>query len=99
MQSSPTRTKTKSAKRLTDSRVTPLGINAPKLCPALPWKWRWTVSSGSPCQCFLVISLPRMVPTARLTLQIGRVALVGLPYSIEVWGDAPVSPSNLYDLR
>jgi hypothetical protein len=60
-----------------------VGMNAPKLCPALPWKWRWTVSSGSPCQCFLVISLPRMVPTARLTLQIGRVALVGLPSRIE----------------
>ena len=58
----------------------PRGTNAPKLCPAEPWKCSWIVSSGSPSGPYLrVISLPTIVPTTRLTFLIGSVASTGLP--------------------
>ena len=53
----------------------PLGMNAPKLCPALPLKWISMVSSGKPsAPQRRVISLPTIVPTTRWTLRMGRTA-------------------------
>ena len=61
----------------------PGGTNAPKLCPAEPWKRRRIVSSGSPAAPhFRVTALPSIVPTTRLPFWIGSVAVTGVPPSI-----------------
>ena len=64
----------------------PLGMKAPKLWPAEPWKVSWMVSSGRPLgPCRRVTSLPRIVPTTRLRLRIGTVAATRSPRSSAGW--------------
>ncbi len=60
----------------------PRGRKAPKLWPADPWNLSWIVSSGSPAPPYRrVSSLPRIVPTVRLTLRIGSSSETGSPRS------------------
>jgi len=61
----------------------PLGMKAPKLCPADPLKWSRMVSSGSPADPhFRVTSLPVIVPTTRWMLRMGSSAATFSPRSI-----------------
>ena len=64
----------------------PLGMKAPKLCPADPLKWSRMVSSGSPADPhFRVTSLPVIVPTTRWMFRMGSYATTFSPRSIAGW--------------
>ena len=59
----------------------PLVQKAPKLCPALPLKRSWIVSSGRPSSPYLSdTSEPRIVPTVRSVLQIGISSSTRSPF-------------------
>ena len=60
-----------------------IASHAPKLWPAVPFRFTWIVSSGRPlAPCFRVTSPLVMVPTTRWTLRTGSSATTFSPRSM-----------------